>query len=1264
MPKKEAAGKTEKMAVKTKKTAQPLELPPINLAAVYYALSRHPLYRGVEQGETIRAVFVMLSKDYSRTRNMLATVLWMGQMDSHALRIDIVTDDAGELLDQITKDMRFLSPYARLTSDGEVIAESKICYAQINLHSRKEEIAKAARMGRVSMANAQAAGSSLGKAFPSAWTAVLLGAGRSAAFAVNFCGGDPRCRALILEEESLAGLDKDFMRQCAPHALCAESPQRERFVSRLLEQAEMVNFFYSNASIGHAENNVSDRPKGWLEGNSSAASALHIPVKMRDAGLNPDARDKDKLAGKYGELIFDAQGEPTAVYRRLMLLEHRRWMMYQITEGWTLASIADCREYCFVRNGEENWNFKINMDQGRIKMHPGLLPAVKTEMLTGQDYRRFEREDQISQSGLDPLDKLSLKLHLLAKEKLELLRKSKHTEKQLARLKTIVHSDESARQDAAAFSAWIQRSGLRKHGKSVEYEAFYKVKKSVGRSSLDDMLKNQAQKAIEEIKKDVKLADEYFSNFDYKKADAVIMEHAGEIFCRPDSLTVIKLYSEGMLENVISALIMEPDQLILFGFEDMNRRDRIKKVLDQYTRRKAQVQSAPKGTPLLSRVKKALKSGGPVYIDTTGADERLVSEAWAACIRLSDESRLGIICGDARAQRVQNLRGAPLAAAFRRNISMRVEDLMELQGNARTKNQEYKTVYDKLLSLQSLLPTVFRYSANLPVYRTFIKCLYGGPGPVGAKISEEEYRSVSAGFWLYSLRELKAPTFSTVRIEGRIGELFKALKEDGQIKDYDINHINGPVELIDQLRWLLAGLPQKMDGALVYEVLSDGNSAIRFQPNRHVVAAWKKNPNDGGQLVRDISPRPEDVAQITDLCKKLGLKEVTLIPGKGLRLSGPQAWIRELEQLPKMLNLLRETMGSTASICLRKEEDETECRIVAFQGKAGNTAGDELLLQWKRYAPFAETAERVWNVSKERYDAAGMDGLLRKIKEHYSRQSNFEFSFEVDVTRDPDRGDLRVSGPARIVQAVEALAAELTRRQVGRLYFSPLFYTIEEEGAKTYHTYFPHEDKLNYAQRNALELAKNAGLIDAAAYFAAPSGKERLFARANIVLKDRDLLLLSEKSGNLLEFVVWNECFEHTDFSNVLNGYNFLWRADSTDASTENEVDVLAARGMELMLISVKDRPIALADTEVFADTKNFLYEIRVLANQFSRKTRAVLVQRSSNVPKGFDALCERAKNIGVDLIWLKPDPDHPEEPRLNDGAPLAEKLMEIMDRR
>lgn len=106
-----------------------------------------------------------------------------------------------------------------------------------------------------------------------------------------------------------------------------------------------------------------------------------------------------------------------------------------------------------------------------------------------------------------------------------------------------------------------------------------------------------------------------------------------------------------------------------------------------------------------------------------------------------------------------------------------------------------------------------------------------------------------------------------------------------------------------------------------------------------------------------------------------------------------------------------------------------------------------------------------------------------------------------------------------------------------------------------------------------------------------------------------------QMSGSFLESKVWAEAVDLQVFDDVCTNYKFRWNADE---ATENELDVLMVKGMQLFVCSCKAAKVESA----------YLYEIYCLAKRFSRDAMPMLAH-TGRIER---AETQRAQMLGVTL--------------------------------
>ena len=163
----------------------------------------------------------------------------------------------------------------------------------------------------------------------------------------------------------------------------------------LEQQAYAVHLSYCGIDQGEAEQVLSEMAS-FSNGSgynqlSSASAAIHTSAKLASLNLSqnisPDA--------------WDATLQNDTLRTQLLILEHRRWNAYMLTQGFRAPKDDDeVLTYAF-KNGSRKFHSEEK------KIHPCLLPSSKP--ITANLF-----DPSLDQRSLDALDRLSIHLHKLA----------------------------------------------------------------------------------------------------------------------------------------------------------------------------------------------------------------------------------------------------------------------------------------------------------------------------------------------------------------------------------------------------------------------------------------------------------------------------------------------------------------------------------------------------------------------------------------------------------------------------------------------------------------------------------------------------------------------------------------------------------------------------------------------------------------------------------------------------------------------------------
>lgn len=151
--------------------------------------------------------------------------------------------------------------------------------------------------------------------------------------------------------------------------------------------------------------------------------------------------------------------------------------------------------------------------------------------------------------------------------------------------------------------------------------------------------------------------------------------------------------------------------------------------------------------------------------------------------------------------------------------------------------------------------------------------------------------------------------------------------------------------------------------------------------------------------------------------------------------------------------------------------------------------------------------------------------------------------------------------------------------------------------------------------KNALSDLQRAGMIYGLNYFDSPAKRRITFS---FFFSSDAIRRMFKTTGCFLEMKVWSDIVNLNYFDDVKSNFQFWWDQEHT---TENELDVLMTKGMEIMIISCKmPRPL-----------KANLYEVYCLANRFSMNSQAAMVY-------AFDSSINKEENGGEDwhVVWAR----------------------------
>lgn len=429
---------------------------------------------------------------------------------------------------------------------------------------------------------------------------------------------------------------------------------------------------------------------------SSCASALHLKYKLASVGINPaPTTNKRVILSAYQKALAGGG------LGKLLELEHRRWMMYMIADGYIVPTTEELRRYGF-----EFYNnvFHPKWRSDLLRLHPCLVPcgdgglkldqAVWNRFFDGKD-DAAEIEAAIQASELDELDQVSLRLHLLAREKCEAILQAGILDNLFQRIQGKLQRErerieaqrESASPEALSALEWLEKKRSMVRGKiRAEASALLFTGDGGKLKELEEAFGMQGiniSEEIQQLSRYLLVFAEFASNKDYKANDATIINNLLWILYA-ENVTLIKLRGRTIADNITGPMVLQPQKLIYFGME---RRPEWEEFFRNHGQRGI-VRFVPcpgntvaEITPALERL--VAESQGDCLIDVTGAEETMV----IAGQRVADEHKIGIVWSTQDGG-MENIARFPLAPVYTLKPVLSAAEIYALHGASEIPSKE------------------------------------------------------------------------------------------------------------------------------------------------------------------------------------------------------------------------------------------------------------------------------------------------------------------------------------------------------------------------------------------------------------------------------------------------------------------------------------------------------------------------------------------------------------------------------------------------
>lgn len=565
-------------------------------------------------------------------------------------------------------------------------------------------------------------------------------------------------------------------------------------IRSLAKRALKVNHLYEKVYNPRKalEDTAQSFSQSEYDQRSSCASALHLKYKLADilirASLKPSPNtNRSVIISKYTEAL-------TEIHPALMELEHRRWMMFMISDGYRLPSMDQIASYSFTEDmdGAFNASFK---DKSH-KLHHCIVPcSCDGSSQLSRDkafWDSFESYTDIDKTDYDPFDKMSLKAHLLAKRKAASASNTINSILQTELPDMILEKEQTLK--SYADSDTLQgdlakltelRNELHKAEKLMEKLARSRIYKDEDEKiSLLELSFSEAGLSapgcFRRLHNCLKIFIEFSKYNDFKEPDAMTIDHLLWLLYADDEMTMIKMCGRTISDNIAGPLILEPKKLIYFGMEHSAE---IEQFLREHGNR-GNIRFIPPNSQNAEGIYQELDDlcgslPGNCVIDITGADELYT----AATVRHAASNKTtAIIRGRLDSQTIENIQGFVLAPVYSLNTKISSEEVYSLYGATPVKGSD-----------------AGRYMLSLSEYADqlwgFYKKYQADWEKISAFFSTSPCRKGSSEFYVKDFpvdSETKWNSFSKAIEKYKwdaleLGDIFRRIADSGFIKDLRVD---------------------------------------------------------------------------------------------------------------------------------------------------------------------------------------------------------------------------------------------------------------------------------------------------------------------------------------------------------------------------------------------------------------------------------------------------------------------------------------------
>ena len=375
-----------------------------------YLLYEKPLFDYIKQKDSSMNVLVFGWDSFAR--EFVEQCLQAGQMDSHYLNIKVMTKNADNVCQEylalnqkdLSKNRSELGNFVNVNGsleNGSLENGEKYADLSFEEFDESDEDIEETVLNLIVEAESKVGKYhyfmiSLGDDVLNIKFSKLLAENVSELMSTEKCA----IHCVIREEDKIENCGSDIIPVWINETrdLCSLDP-------RLEQMAYNSHLIWADSINGDVLSEYPKFYKNKYNYESSLALALSIKYKLADLGISL-LDDYHKSAYEFWQKLNDNKNNE--VMNRLIALEHRRWVLYQICNGWRAPERRDTEYYdsCVKRKNHKD---AVN------RIHPCIVRSTPTAPLLEDPYSRdrkaWDKSAPSHDPHLDELDKFSVEYH-------------------------------------------------------------------------------------------------------------------------------------------------------------------------------------------------------------------------------------------------------------------------------------------------------------------------------------------------------------------------------------------------------------------------------------------------------------------------------------------------------------------------------------------------------------------------------------------------------------------------------------------------------------------------------------------------------------------------------------------------------------------------------------------------------------------------------------------------------------------------------------